>query len=163
MTQCKKIQELLKTDYLDGEVSPKEEQFIKEHLKQCPECSGLEKELQVHRMLFQGVKRKQVPERIWYNIRDAIVTQRLNQEEVALSRGILERLRDFIFTRRPVFALTTSLSVIILLAVIATTFIQSKVSLSKQNAAESIVGYSLNGENGYVLYDLGTSIEEYFL
>ena len=161
--QCKKIQELLKTDYLDGEVSPQEEQFIKEHLQQCPECGRLEKELQAQRMLFQGAKRTQVPERIWYNIRDAIVTERLNQEEVALSREILERLKNLIFARRPVFVLATSLSVIILLAVIATTFVQNKVFLSKQNAAESIVGYSLNAENEYVLYDLGTSIEEYFL
>ena len=37
MMQCKKIQELLKTDYLDGEANPQEEQFIKQHLKQCPE------------------------------------------------------------------------------------------------------------------------------
>jgi len=160
--QCKKIQELLKADYLDKEADPKEEQFIKEHLKQCSECSGLEKELQAHRMLFQGAKRKQVPERIWCNIRDAIVTERLKQGE-GLIRGILERLRDLIFTRRPAVVLATSLSVIIILAVIATTTIQSQVSLSKQNAAESIAGYSLNGENGYVLYDLGTSIEEYFL
>ncbi|MCX5703208.1 MAG: anti-sigma factor [Candidatus Omnitrophica bacterium] len=162
MMQCKKIQELLKADYLDGEVSPQEGQFIKGHLTQCPECRRLEKELQVQRMLFQGTKRKQVPERVWQNIRDAIVAERLKQEE-GLSRGILERLRDLIFTPRPVFVLASSLSVVILLAVIATTFIQNKVSLSKQNAAESIVGYSLNGENGYVLYDLGTSIEEYFL
>ena len=161
--QCKKIQELLKTDYLDGEVSPQEEQFIKEHLAHCPECSRLEKELQEQRLLFQGAKRTQVPERIWYNIRNTIVTERLNQEEVALSREILERLKNLIFARRPVFVLATSLSAIILLAVMATTFVQNKVSLSKQNAAESIVGYSLNAENEYVLYDLGTSIEEYFL
>jgi len=162
MMQCKKIQELLKADYLDGEADPKEEEFIKEHLKQCSECSRLEKELQAQRMLFQGAKRKQVPERIWSNIRDAIVMERLKQEE-GLIRGILERLRDLIFARRPAVVLATSLSVIIILAVMATTTIQSRVSLSKQNAAESIAGYSLNSENGYVLYDLGTSIEEYFL
>lgn len=160
--QCKKIQELLKTDYLDGEVNPQEERYIKEHLAQCPECSRLEKELQDQRVLFQGVKRKQVPEHIWHNIRDAIVTERLNQQE-SLSCGIIERLRDLIFARRPVFVLATSLSVIILLAAIASTFIQNRLSLSKENAAESIAGYSLNGENGYLLYDLGTSIEEYFL
>ena len=162
MMQCKKIQELLKTDYLDGEVNPKQEQSILEHLAQCPECSRLEKKLQVHRMLFQGTKRRQVPERIWDNIRDAIVTESLNPE-ASLSRGILERLRDLIFARRPVFVLATSFSVLILLAIIATTFVQRKVSLTRQDAAESIVGYSLNGENGYVLYDLGTGIEEYFL
>jgi predicted anti-sigma-YlaC factor YlaD len=162
MMQCKKIQELLKADYLDGEADQKEEQFIKEHLKQCSECSRMEKELQAQRMLFQGAKPKQIPERVWDNIRDAIITERLNQEE-GLSLGILQWLRDLLFRRRPAFVLATSFSMIIILAVISTTFIQRKMVLSKQNAAESIAGYSLNGENGYVLYDLGTSIEEYFL
>jgi len=162
MTQCKKIQELLKSDYLDGELNPREEQFVKGHLKQCPECSRLEKELQSQRMFFQGAKPKQVPESVWGNIRDAIITERLNQEE-GQNLGTLQWLRDLLFRRRPAFVLATSFSVIIILAVISTTFIRGKIVLSKEEAAESIAGYSLSTENGYVLHDLGTNIEEYFL
>jgi len=161
--QCKKIQELLQADYLDGELDQKDAQFIKEHLVQCSACSGLEKSLQAQRMLFKGVKPEPVPERIWSNIADAIVTERLNQQE-GLTPGILERLRDLIFLRRPAVVLATSLfSMIIIFAFFANFAIQRQVLLSKQNAAESIAGYSLNNKNGYVLYDLGTSIEEYFL
>ena len=163
MMQCKKIQELLQADYLDVETDQKEEQFVKEHLAQCSACSGLEKKLQAQRMLFQGAKRQPVPEHIWSNIADAIVKERLKQKE-GLIPGILEWLRGLIFVRRPAIVLATSIfSVIIMLAVFANVTIQRQVTLSKQNAAEGIAGYSLNGKNGYVLYDLGTNIEEYFL
>jgi len=163
MVQCKKIQELLQTDYLDGELTQEDAQLIKAHLGQCSACSGLEKTLQAQRMLFQGVKTQPVPERIWNNISDAIVTERLKQPEGLIS-GILERLRGLIFVRRPAVVLATSFfSVIIMLAFFANLAIQRQAVLSKQNAAEEIAGYSSSAENGNVLDDLGTNIEEYFL
>jgi len=163
MLQCKKIQELLQADYLDQELDQQDAQLIKEHLAQCSECSGMEKALQAQRSLFQGVKSQPVPERIWSNISEAIVTEGLKQKERFIP-GIFERLRGMIFVRRPAMVLATSLfSVIIILAFFANLAIQNQVLLNKQNAAESIAGYSLNGKNGYALDDLGTSIEEYFL
>ena len=163
MIQCKKIQELLQTDYLDQETDQQEERFITEHLKQCSECSGLEKRLQAQRILFQRAKHQPVPERLWSKIAEAIVTERLKQKE-GLFVGIRQRLRDLIAVRRPAVVLVTSLfSVIIILALFANTTIQNQISLNRQAAAESIAGYSLNGQNGYALYDLGTGIEEYFL
>jgi anti-sigma factor RsiW len=163
MMQCKKIQELLQADYLDQELDQQDAQSIKEHLEQCSVCCGLEKTWQAQRTLFQGVKSQPVPKRIWSNISDAIVTERLKREG-GLIPGIFERLRGLIFLRRPAVVLATSLfSVIIMLAFFANIAIQKQVSLSKQNAAEGIAGYSLSSKNGYVLYDLGTSIEEYFL
>ena len=163
MIQCKKIQELLQTDYLDGELDQKDAQLIKAHLGQCSACSGLEKALQAQRMLFQVVKSQPVPERIWSNISDAIVTEHLKQQE-GLIPGILERFRDLIFVRRPAMALATSIfSIIIIFAVFANAAIQKQAVSNKQNAAEEIAGYSSNAKNGYVLDDLGTNIEEYFL
>lgn len=163
MMPCKKIQELLKAEYLDKEMGQKEEQFIKAHLAQCSACSALERKMQAQRMLFQGVKPKQVPERIWSNISEAIVAERLKQEEGATA-GMLGWLRGKLFLPKPAVVLATSFfSAVIIFAVFVNISIQRQVSVSKQNAAESIAGYSLDGKNGSALYDLGTSIEEYFL
>jgi hypothetical protein len=163
MMKCKKIQELLNTDYLDQEADQRQEQLVKEHLAQCPICSELEKKLQTARRLFQEVKPTAVPERVWGNIRDAIIAERLKQNEFPIS-SFLERLRDLIFVRRPAVVLATSFfSVIILFAFFANVVIHRQVSLNKQIAAEGIAGYSLSSQNGYVLDDLGTKIEEYFL
>jgi len=160
--QCRKTQELLKADYLDGEINQREEKQIKEHLAKCPECRRLEKELQVQHMLFQKTKQPQVPERVWQNIRDAIVTERLNKES-SVSSSILQRLRESILAPRPVFAIAGVLTAIIFVVIFAGAIIQKKQSFSKENSGESVVGYNLNDENEDLLYTLGTNIEEYFL
>ncbi len=160
--QCRKIQELLKADYLDGELNPREQQYIKEHLVRCPQCRRLEEKLYAQHMIFQKVKRQQVPERVWQNISDAIVMQRLNQES-SVNRGIFERLRDAILAPRPVFALASAVTVIIFVLVFAGNFIQKRQSFSKVNGGENIIEYNFNIESEDFVYDLGTNIEKYFL
>ncbi|MCX5656812.1 MAG: hypothetical protein NTZ48_01040 [Candidatus Omnitrophica bacterium] len=160
--QCRKIREVLKTDYLDGEVNVRKQQIIDEHLVQCPECRKLGKELQAQRLLFQKANRQQVPERLWQNIHNAIVEEGLNRE-TSVNRGVLWRLRESIWSPRPVFALAGALMVIIFVVVFAGTLIQKGQSLGKENGGEMVADYNLNVESGDLIYDLGTGIEEYFL
>ena len=159
--KCKQIQELLKADYLDGEINQKKQQYIKEHLAECPQCRKLEQELQAQRALFKKTGQMQAPERVWQNVRDAIISENLNQEGIE-TRGIFQRLRDSILTPRPVVALASAITAIIVV-IVAATIIQNGQFLSRENGDGMFEAYSLNGENGYLLYDLGTSIEEYFL
>ena len=160
--QCRKIQELLKSDYLDSQTNQEEQLYVKEHLAQCPDCRRLEKELLTQRRLFQKAKPQHPPERVWQNIRDTIVTERFNQDS-SLSRGFLERLSGLIRARRPVFALASVLAAIIFVVVLAGTIIHKEESLSKVNGGESLAEYRLNGANEDLLYSLGTNVEEYFL
>lgn len=160
--QCKKVQELLKADYLDGEVSLEQKRDIMEHLARCPECHRLEEELKAQRMLFQET-RQEVPERVWHNIRDAIVAEGLNQE-ANLREGFFARLKKYLFAPQPVFVLARTLTVIIFVGFLAGVIIQQSQFFTKENIPQSdSIVYGLNGENEVVLYGLGTDIEEYFL
>jgi anti-sigma factor RsiW len=160
---CRKIQELLKTDYLDGQANQKQMQDIQDHLALCAKCCQLEKELQSQRALFQKAKQQKVPERVWQNIRDAIIREGLNEEE-SLSAGVFTRLRSYLFAPKPVFVLATTLAVAIFFAFLAGVFIQKKLSLSKENIPETdIAVYSPSSVSDVPLYELGTDIEEYFL
>jgi len=160
--KCKDIQELLKSDYLDRESGQKEEQAIKEHLNYCSECSSLEKELLSQRVVFQKASRPQPPERLWQNIRDAIVSERLERENSARP-GIFERLRDLIWYRRPVFALASVLAVTIFVAVLAGGLISRQQFFNKASSSDIYSVYSFSFENGDSAGEMGTSIEEYFL
>ncbi|KPK99187.1 MAG: hypothetical protein AMJ95_00055 [Omnitrophica WOR_2 bacterium SM23_72] len=161
--RCKKIQELLKADYLDKELSPEHEQLIKDHLTQCPQCRGLERELQSKRLLFQGARQQEPPERIWLNIREKIMAERLSQEE-RFGFGVFERLRNYLFAPKPVFVLARVLAVVIFVALFASIFLKDKSFFSTANYQNSNgVVYSLASINDDMVYDFGTSIEEYFL
>jgi predicted anti-sigma-YlaC factor YlaD len=160
--KCKDIRELLKSDYLDRESSQQEEPVIKEHLAHCPECRSLEKELLSQRGIFQKAARVQPPEQLWRNIREAIVSERLEQEN-SVKPGILEQLRDLIWYRRPVFALASVLAVTILAAVLTKGIIGKQQVINQQNYREALAVYSFNLENNDSFENMGTSIEEYFL
>ena len=160
---CRKIQELLKTDYLDGQVNEKQKQEIREHLLLCPKCRQLEQELQSQRLLFQKAKQHDVPERVWHNIRNAIITEGLSEEKSS-SEGFFTRLRNYLFAPKPAFVLATTLMVAIFFAFLAGVFIQKKQSLSKAYIPEGDIGvYTLSSVSDTSLYELGTDIEEYFL
>jgi len=161
--QCKEIQELLKADYLDGELGPKDEQLIKEHLAQCPQCRGIERELKFQATLFQQLGQKEVPERIWQNIREKIMLERLNEEE-RFGFGFFGRLRNYLFSPKPVFVLARTLAVVIFVALFAGIFLRNESFFSTANHQNGNgVFYSLASINDDMVYDFGTSIEEYFL
>lgn len=158
---CRKIEELLQTDYLDGRLEEAQAKQIQEHLARCSSCAKLEKDLQAQRILFKQAKPKQPPEQAWKNIRDRIIAERLNAE--GRKYGLIERLKGWLWQPRPVFVLATVFALIIMVAVFAGNFMLKKTFLPIADDAELAVVYSLNGENGNSLSDLGTSIEEYFL
>jgi anti-sigma factor RsiW len=155
--RCKKIQGLLSADYLDHELKGKARQDIERHLAGCQECRGLAEKLQVQRRLFQKAKSEPAPDRVWLNIRDAIIAQRL-QEEARASRGIFSWLKDLFWQRQPALALASALTIVLFILVFAGVFIQRQAA--NINAAEL---YGLGEKNGSVIYSLGTSVEEYFL
>ncbi len=149
--RCVRIQELLKTDYLDGMLNQAEEQYIKEHLRQCSLCRNLERELQIQHLLFKNAKQRNVPQGLWHNIRNAIIEERLAKES-----------RVIHFRTRPVFALASAMALVIFIAYFAGIIIQ-KHSAGKTAKDESITEYLLSQDSQDLLLNLGTNVEEYFL
>ncbi|MFA5272419.1 MAG: anti-sigma factor [Candidatus Omnitrophota bacterium] len=157
--KCKKIQVWLKSDYLDGELNSKETVLVREHLKGCPYCRQLEEELKAKSVLFKNSNVEIVPECVWNNIHNAIVTENFNKE--AAGPGILGQLRELIWNRKPVFVLANAFGLILFITVIAGTLIHKRQTLA--NGEDVFEEYSLNSENGDFIYGFGTDTEEYFL
>jgi anti-sigma factor RsiW len=158
--KCKKIQEWLKSDYLDGELNSKETQLVKEHLGVCSSCRKLEEEYKTQSMLFKESNYEKVPERVWNNIRNAVITENFNKE-IVTELGVLEWLRELIWGRKPVFVLASAFGLILFVTVLAGTLIYNRQTLI--NGEDMFTDYSLNSENGDFIYGFGTDTEEYFL
>ena len=69
---CKKIQELLKTDYFDGEIKPGLKERIEDHIKICPDCQKIERVLRATREPFKNIVEIQPPEETWDKIKKRI-------------------------------------------------------------------------------------------
>lgn len=160
--KCDKIKDLLKTDYLDSRAAAEEISQIKAHLAVCPDCRRLEQELSDQRALFRQSPRIGPPERVWRRIREAIVSERLERENRAQNWG-LERLKRLFWQPKPVFALTGVIGILIFAAVFSALIIQNRLSVSQDTNAQIFAEYSLNSDSDSQTYDLGSSVEKYFL
>ncbi len=159
---CKDIRELLKSDYLDNEAGLRQEQDVKEHLDRCPECRAVEKKLRSQRLLFENAGRFQPPEQVWRNIREAIVNERMKEED-PVRPTLIERLRGLIWSQRPVFAVVRVMAMMIFAVVLAGGILRRQQLINQEINSDIISAYSFSSDNGELARDMGTSIEEYFL
>jgi hypothetical protein len=112
---CKKIRELIITDYMDQEASKSIQEEVLTHLKTCLGCRAFEQALRekVSEPL-RKIEPAKPPEIIWQRIQEAID----GEESVQYSPALLGRIYDFlkgaIVRPKPVFALSSAFAVILL-------------------------------------------------
>ena len=160
---CKKIRELLLTDYLDKQTGLEVRTEVEEHQKICPECRHLEEE--IHRTVvlpFKDAKGPQAPQSLWLNIRERIAARESRK------RSLLDRLRERLQVfSLPAPALTFASTTVILLAVfglIAKRNIdKNQISdyFSQQISFYSVLNNGLENGDNKDSADLGTTVEKY--
>ena len=144
--RCKKIQELILTDYIDGQMEEKQKAPIEKHLDGCPECKEFYASAKkVSTDLFVNADRANPPEFVWQRLRDTILAERQKKPEYVFH------------IPRPVFALATAMTLFLIVG----TIIGLRVNEWQASNAEK------DRQAQYLDYQeevgFGTSIEEYFL
>ena len=168
--KCIKIQELLMTDYLDGELEQGVLQSIQQHMDNCIHCKQFEQKMQEIRVPFnkmKKVKHVEPPARVWANICEKItVEQRL--QSGSLFEHWLEWLREFLFIRKPVFPVfpvfaTAAIALAVVLFALIFIRMPEKTNGLDDMLAEDIGVMTDSFKENGTIDDFGTSIEEYFL
>ncbi|MFA5199529.1 MAG: zf-HC2 domain-containing protein [Candidatus Omnitrophota bacterium] len=158
--RCKKIQNLLKSDYLDGNLNLLEQKEVLKHLERCDQCRVLEKELRGQREFFQKMQKQNVSGQVWQNIKQEILKKQLERETYS---GVFERLKEFLFPSHRVLALVSAATAVIIVMALAGSFIRGRNILNEEKDAAILAEYAINIEDQELLSGLGTNIEEYFL
>lgn len=165
---CKKIQQLILTDYYDNEVTDYMHTIIEQHILNCPDCRAFADEVKEHAVLT-AKKYPEImpPPAVWFQVKKSI-------EAIQGRRAIpafLYDLIDWLTARIHPFYISAAVSLTILIIVIIT---QIPVNHTQYHLVGeylheqlSFLG-KLNGEekaehetdfNG----NFDTTIEEYFL
>ena len=160
---CKKIRELLLTDYLDKQTELELRTEVEEHLNICPECRRLEEEIRRAVVLpFKDAKGPQAPQYLWLNIK-----KRIAQRESS-KRGLLDWLREKIRVfSLPAPALTFASTMVILLAVVGLVAKQNmdknQISdyFSQQISFYSVLNNGIENVDNKEGADLGSTVEKY--
>ena len=92
--KCEKICDLLKSDYLDQELTAELRREIDEHLVQCPGCRSLKEELDSWRVALRGLGQREVPAVVWQNIQDKILKEHAAGVHAEKTDDQVERQKD---------------------------------------------------------------------
>ena len=91
---CKRIQEFIITDYIDGQMGNKQKSLIDQHLAQCHACAGYLgsiKRVAVNPFVNAS---KDVPDQLlWAQIKQTIEEEQQQQLEASLKPNFWERIR----------------------------------------------------------------------
>jgi len=162
---CKRIQEFIITDYIDGQMEDKQKSFIDQHLAQCPACAGYLssiKKIAVNPFVNAS---KDVPDQLlWAQIKQTIEEEQQHQLEVIMKPNFWERFRLVVHIPRPAFALATVATLVFMIGL--TNQLVMNNQMMKINAQDQVMYLSslieepVGTSNGN---DLGTPIEKVFL
>ena len=116
---CEKIQELIITDYSDGEASQAVKEEVQRHLGACNRCRELERALRDNAVEpFRKAREFKPADSVWHRIEEAIAL-----EEAQRSGGLPAYLRGLLqgayYLQRTRLAVTTAAIAVIIIAVAA--------------------------------------------
>jgi anti-sigma factor RsiW len=152
--ECKKMEEVILTDYIDGRLEGAALKEAEEHLALCAGCRGLAQGLASVADLLRSARREEPPARIWEKIRAGIM---IPERKPALT---------FFSRARPVFAMAAAAAAIaVIFIAVGPVFLKQVSPAIEQYDILSLVVSDANGDaNGDASdYDMGTPAEEYFL
>ena len=91
---CKRIQEFLITDYIDGQMGDKAKSFIDQHLAHCPACAGYLSSIKKEAVNPFVNASKDVPDQLlWARIKQTIEEEQQQQLEASLKPNFWERIQ----------------------------------------------------------------------
>ncbi|MEE9605655.1 MAG: zf-HC2 domain-containing protein [Candidatus Scalindua sp.] len=163
---CKKVKELILTDYLDGQVNEEQKRQIEKHLASCGPCK--EYELLAKKTVidpFNNAKRIRPSEVVWHKIKEQIEEEQ--QELASPFADLIRRIKSFLYVPKPAFVVATIMVVLLIIVTIIKLPSEKqeivKVSPEKQIECMTYLLRVFNQDSTNETNGFGTSIEEYFL
>jgi len=163
---CEKIQELILTDYLDGQMPERQKQCVEQHISGCFRCREfLKRARETAVEPFTHAGKDIPPEFIWFRVRESIIAEK--ERAACTVPGFLEKLKSRfqVFSPYPVIGMVIMVIFIIGIVTQSKMFTTARVKSDAQEQAEYLVSMaemspenSMNEKTGF-----GTVIEEYFL
>lgn len=113
---------------------------------------------------FSNAEKQEVPAIIWDQVKESIAAQQ--EPKVSLIEEILERLRQVVSMPRPVFAMASLVTLVLMISILPQ-FMMSNPAVKINGVGQVEYLSYLTGTSGDVSTsesaDLGTPIEKYFL
>ena len=164
--KCKKIREIILTDYIDGQLNEKQRSSLGRHLAECKGCG----KFFIYVMkniagLFTNTERLVPSEIVWRRIKGNIETEVANKP--TFITGFFERLKGTLYIPKPATIFVTALTFILVASLALALYIgnQNKLNYNNQKTIQDNDYYEELFSDAYTTKDagFGTAMEENFL
>ena len=157
---CKRMENLILTDYIDGNLKARALEELGLHLRSCPSCNALAKELRAAGKLFRAAGQEAAPKEVWHKILAEIYTAPAKSR---FPEAILMYVRYYLSHLKPAVVIASA-AVLLLFALATIRLMPHKDYLETTIAKNDILAMSyINDEEDGSEYDLGTPAEMFFL
>jgi predicted anti-sigma-YlaC factor YlaD len=159
--KCKRIQDLIMSGYIDGELKGSLLKRVQQHLSVCQQCKQFEQIVLKQAVNpFRQAQEIKPPEFVWEGIKEAIYAK--EEERVSVLESLRGGLDSLLYAPKPALVFATA-AVIILLAVV---FIRGPFGVQRLPDSYldehlEVTSYLEVSEAGSL--DFGTAIEEYLM
>ena len=110
---CKKIQDLLKTDFLDGELNNGQRNHIQKHIASCDHCKTFFANLRQNAVEpFKNFKEIKPPEAVWARIEKKILTN--PKSTFSIFEWLKDNISPLFYFPRPAYAFTAMLLICVM-------------------------------------------------
>jgi len=159
---CRKIQDLILTDFTDNEASDDVRRLVEGHLAACSACRAFQAEVRQNAVRpLQEAERVEAPARLWSRVTSEIFAQQLKPAPA----GVLEKLKNLVAAPRPAFAFST-VAALVIFGILAARLPYLSGRAERQQLAEAAIeeqiDYFANGNGGEVTDTFKTDVEEFF-
>jgi len=164
---CKKIKDLLMTDFIDGQMDAKLYEQVRGHLKTCKQCGQFERVLRRSVVEpFAKLGKVKPPDSVWQKIKEDII-----RTEHGQSAGVLAWLKNYLHglfrAPQPVLAFAATLLIFLLTAGIAHELLNGRRTINAyvQEQEEFVSNLNSEEENSLTMNHNGldTVLDEYYL
>ncbi len=156
--KCDKIQQLILTDYTDGELNEIDSAFVDKHLETCRECRALAEK--TNALSLSNALVEKPSDQLWQNIKNGIQDDEVREP---LWEKLREALRYAPPLRSPVFALATVAMLMIASGFLLRSYFFSPNEVSVYVEEQFDYLDTLNNGNGNGFDDIGIPMEDFFL
>lgn len=159
MDKCNEFQDLILTDYSDGQMNAALKEKVDAHLLQCASCQSFALEVKNTLIVpFEQAPAQAVPDTVWQGIRERI------QEQPVYQESFVDRLRAWLNTIT-LPKLVPALCSMVMVVFVGSMFFfnqQTKQAQDQEQVLYLAAVLTTTGDTG-TGSDIGTPIETYFL
>ncbi len=165
---CKNVEDLILTDYLDGQMDEEQKKLIEKHLASCVHCR--EYVLTARKTViapFDNSERVNPPAVLWHKIREQIDEEEQPEALTSPFADFIHSIKSLLYMPKPAFAV--AMIVILLLVTVSVVKLPSKnqeiVKVDTENQVECITYLISVFDQDSMSEDdnFEDPIEEYFL